>query len=122
MVLKLIMACGYKTDKTLKAVKQYNEWVIKTLPVPFDDETRTFINSGLMYVHGRDHRFRPIIVFNAYRIDLKIINEDQMLKGITYLLEIVMKYYFIPGQVENWVLIMDLNGSGLSSLSTSTIK
>jgi hypothetical protein len=75
-----------------------------------------------MYVHGRDHRFRPIIVFNAYRIDLKIINEDQMLKGITYLLEIVMKYYFIPGQVENWVLIMDLNGSGLSSLSTSTIK
>jgi len=45
-----------------------------------------------------------------------------MLKGITYLLEMTMKYYFIPGQVENWVLIMDLNGSGLSSLSTSTIK
>lgn len=31
-------------------------------------------NSGLVYVHGRDNRFRPIIILQAFRIDIKKVN------------------------------------------------
>ncbi len=26
---------------------------------------------GILYVHGRDHRFRPIVFFNPYKINTK---------------------------------------------------
>jgi hypothetical protein len=36
-----------------------------------DDEIKKFLESGLVYVTGVDHRFRPIIVMNISKVDAK---------------------------------------------------
>jgi hypothetical protein len=41
---------------------------------------------------------------------------DYILKGLTYLLELVVHHMLLPGQVESWVIIMDLNFLGASDL------
>lgn len=34
---------------------------------------------------------------------------EGILKGLTYFLELVVNHMLLPGQVESWVIIMDLN-------------
>lgn len=67
-----------------------------------------------MYIMGRDHKFRPIIGMNMYLLDPKTLGNDAIFKGMDYVSNIVMQKMFIPGQVENWVIIMDLNKQSLS--------
>lgn len=51
----------------------------------------------MVYLHGRDSRYRPIIVLNVYRIDLKKVNEAAMIRGVTFFLEVVLRNMLIPG-------------------------
>lgn len=66
-----------------------------------------------MYVHGRDQYYRPLIIFHPRVLEAaKIANPDEfsietvMLAG-GFLLEHVKRTMFIPGKVENWVLIVN---------------
>ena len=47
---------------------------------------------------------------------MKEISLDTFKKVITIFLEHVIGTMMIPGQVENWITIMDLNKMGLTSL------
>lgn len=42
-------------------------------------------NKGIMYVHGRDRYYRPIIVFNAYMLDPKKVQRDFRLQFSPYI-------------------------------------
>lgn len=41
---------------------------------------------------------------------------DMLLDGITYVLVYVIENLMLPGQVENWIFIIDLNKVGLTNL------
>jgi hypothetical protein len=56
-------------------------------------------------------RLTIFLKFSYFKIDV-----DQMLKAITYFLEYIIENLLLPGQVENWVIIQDLNGMGVTSL------
>jgi hypothetical protein len=73
-------------------------------------------------MQGRDNRFRPIIILNAYKIDIKVLTLETILKGLTFFLELVVNHMLLPGQVESWVIIMDLNFQGISDLPFSVIN
>jgi hypothetical protein len=122
VVLRFLHANTFKNDKTLQTIKQHDEWRKEKLPMQVNANIESFFNAGILYIHGVDHRFRPIIVFNAYKIDIKKLDLDTMTDSLTYILEYVIHSLFLPGQIENWVFIMDLNGVGLSSLPLSAIK
>lgn len=66
-----------------------------------------------MYIHGRDHRYRPIIVLNPSRMDLKQLKEDDFIKSVIFFLEVIVNNIFMPGQVENWIVLIDFNFMGL---------
>ena len=68
---------------------------------------------GFVYIHGRDKYYRPCMVFHAHVLErakhdpnngynIEAIN----MAGI-FLVEYVKKYMFIPGKVENWVVLLD---------------
>ena len=44
---------------------------------------------------------------------------DSLLEGLSYLLEYVLLYLMLPGQIENWIIIVDLNYMGLFNLPIS---
>lgn len=46
---------------------------------------------------------------------------ENILDSVTYLLNFVIEYLMLPGQVENWVFIIDLNKTGLSDLPISVM-
>lgn len=80
-------------------------------------------------MHGRDYRYRPLLVWNA-RLVKKLVspslsqpqNVDEMIEGVVYVLNYVIKNMFIPGQVENWVSIMDASKLGLNSFPRKRLQ
>ena len=76
--------------------------------------------NGLFYPCGRDKNFRPILVFNATMIDFKDVESGVLATILVH--EEIIKNMFIPGQVENWVIIYDLGGMGVTEIPISAIK
>jgi len=122
LILRFLHANAFKMDKTLTTVKEHTTWRETKLPVPMTDDIRQFLEKGYLYIHGRDHKYRPIIVFNASLIDVKTFDVDLMIDALTYFFEFLIANLLLPGQVENWVFITDLKGLGLASIPFKPIK
>ena len=68
---------------------------------------------GLIYYSGRDGKYRPIIVFDVKKTLDKNIPSKLVIDIYTYFLDFVVKNLLVEGHAENWVLVVDLNGSGV---------
>ena len=87
MILRFLYASGFRNDKTLESIKEHTHWREKSLPVNVDTKLSQYLvrrpnlivltnlnkNSGIIYVSGRDNKFRPIVVFNVNLIDSKTV-------------------------------------------------
>ncbi|KAL4431874.1 hypothetical protein ABPG74_012686 [Tetrahymena malaccensis] len=122
MKLRFLEANNFKFDKTVSSIQDQNQWISTSLPPKMTDLTLQFLQSGICYLSGIDHRYRPIVVLNIYKIDMKLYTLEQIIDGVTYFIEIIVNHFFLPGQVENWVIIQDLNNMGFTSLPISTHK
>lgn len=78
------------------------------------------INSGMFYISGVDKNFRPVLVFNAKKIDIKDI--EKSFKASILLHETLIQTMFLPGQVESWNIIYDLAGMGITEIPTNVLK
>ena len=45
----------------------------------------------------------------------------EILNGMTYFLDVIMQNMFLPGQIENWVIVSDLNNLGITSLPMNVL-
>ena len=75
-----------------------------------------FLFTGLQYNHGRDRHFRPIIIFRASELTDSKINHDEAIKASFYSSFYFIDRLLVPGKVENWNLILDLNSLAISKL------
>ena len=86
---------------------------------PIDPRILEGIQKGPIYFRGRDKSFRPVVVYNMNVIKTMCATEEDqnLIEAIvnfqhTYCLE----HFLIPGQVEQWMIICDLDGVGLSEI------
>lgn len=70
----------------------------------------------MFYIAGRDSHYRPILIFDVEKIIKLEMTEEQILETQTYFFEYILSNLLIPGQVENWVAIIDAANTGLFSL------
>jgi hypothetical protein len=109
--LRFLQASGFDHEKALKMVTDNFEWKKKYFPLTLSYKHKEILNSGFIYVHGRDHRFRPLIVLNT-AIYLKNTNKysiEEMIYSLIYFFEYMVQHLLIPGQVENWSIICDVS-------------
>lgn len=72
----MLYANKFKFDKTISAMVAYSLWRQAALPPKESPEAIQFLvndlplsqKGGAIYLHGRDHRYRPIIVVNATKL------------------------------------------------------
>lgn len=116
--LRFLQANGYDYEKAFNSIKVHIEWRLKCLPVNPTDNVKKLLNLGFFYIHGRDNRFRPIIVLNP-EIFVNNLNKygiDEWLLTLIYLLEYTKQQCLLPGQIENWTIICDVGKSSILSL------
>lgn len=77
------------------------------------DKALKFLQSGVMYVHGKTKDHRPIIVFNAgplrELIPSKQIDPTIFLTVHHYIASYLIQNSTIKGQNERWIIIVNVN-------------
>ena len=61
------------------------------------------LQSGVMYIHGRDINYRPIVVMDLERVialgvsDPEVVGMERMTRTFVYLWNYMKKAMFLPG-------------------------
>ena len=117
--MRYLQASEYNLKVSYNKIKEQAA-LINAKPKSINDRIIKLLNSGYIYMYGRDHHFRPILVLELVKVADLVEKEGYTLEEINmsldYLLDYIIKYIFIPGQIENWVLITDFKDIGLSKM------
>ena len=122
--LRFLQATMYKNQKTIELLLNHLEWKKTYFPFTISNKAAEILNNGFIYVHGRDIYFRPILVINAryYVNNMNNYSYNDWLCSVVYFMEYMINNLLIPGQVENWSIITDLNGVSLLSFPSDKKK
>ena len=118
--MRILQASEYDVEKTYEKIKE-NIAFLNGFPKTINNKIVSLLNSGFLYVYGRDHHFRPIIVCSIKTctdlLSKNLYTQEDVKQSIIYLLLYIMKYLFIPGQIENWVILVNFDDVGISDIS-----
>jgi len=99
---------------------KYINWSDKTFPLTIQPRSKLIeiLNKGFVYAHGRDCRYRPILVFRVQEFvkNKDIYSVEEVIEAGSFLGQFVINNMMIPGQIERWNLIISLKGATLLSL------
>ena len=118
--MRLLQASEYDLPKAYGLISDRIKFM-NNIPKTINNKIISILNSGSMFVYGRDHHFRPLIVISMVEykklIEKKIYEDQDLNNSITYLINYIIKYLLIPGQIENWIALIDFKGAGVSDVS-----
>jgi hypothetical protein len=122
--LRLNQATSYNYSKTIKLILESIEWREANIPPRLTNKVLEILNCGFVYVHGRDCKFRPIIVINVeyYKKNEDLYTYDEWLQATIYFMEYIVNNLLIPGQVENWDVISDFGSTSFFFLPSNVKK
>jgi len=116
--LRILQQAKFDTKKAVNIMLTHLDMRVKHLPV-FEEELLRNLKTGFIYWHGRDRKCRPILVWRLARMEA--IDRDTAVKLVIFVLEYGIRYALVPGRVENWILIVDLEdvGAGVATSSAN---
>jgi hypothetical protein len=75
-----------------------------------------------MYIHKRDKMHHPIFILRLNELSKMGVDDKTIINVGCFLIQFVITRGLIPGQVENWITIMDLKGIGLTNVPKKLLK
>ena len=106
--LRFLQSTEFDIGKTVILVQKHLKWRKVSLPVKINNNIISILNSGFIYLHGRDNRFRPMVIVSPRHFRSDQYSHEDWLNSVLFVLEYCIHNLFIPGQVENWNLLLDL--------------
>ena len=120
----LSLACIYSAlgdiEFGYEIMCDYIKWWEKTFPMNITprDKSWELLNNGFLYIYGRDHQFRPIMVCQPYILQnrLDYFSNSDVVNVCLFVCQYAVNNLLIPGQIENWIMLFNLKGTSLISL------
>ena len=114
--MRILQASEYEFKKAYKTIEETTKFIF-SIPTSINNKIISILNSGFFYVYGRDHHFRPIIVVSI-KTCKKLVEKEKIQFGdikdsLIYLINYILKYMMVPGQIENWIIFIDFDDVGL---------
>lgn len=120
-MMRLLAAEKYNNTKALQRMIDHSKWIRETYPIRYND-IAPILKSGFLYVSGRDKMYRPLMILNVR----KLIDGNYPIEAVqaasAFFCDFVVKKLLVPGRVENWVMIIDLNDVGMTSLPAKKVQ
>ena len=117
-MLKFLQSTEYENKKTLVQLLKNKDWKESNIPVIPNKNIIRILNSGVVYIHGRDNRYRPNIVICSGKFESLTYPFDDLKNSVVFILEYCINNMLIPGQIENWNIIWDLTNAPLNNIPT----
>ena len=118
--MRYLQASNYDIKKVYSLIKE-NIKTTENARTIIDKRIRFILNSGLVYMYGRDTHFRPILVIEAKKSNEMMDNLgytfEEISQALLFFMNYIVNYMLIPGQIENWILICDLEDVGIAKLA-----
>ena len=120
----LSLACIYSAlgdiEFGYEIMRDYIKWWEKTFPMNIvpKDKSWELLNNGFLYIYGRDHQFRPIMVCQPYILQNKLeyFSDSDVVNVCLFVCQYAVNNLLIPGQIENWIMLFNLKGTSIISL------
>jgi hypothetical protein len=121
LMLRFLAAEKNNYAKTLISMVEHSQWLRMTFPANLS-MISSLLNSGFLYVCKRDIQYRPVMVLNVNKMnqdgsDISVISE-----ATAFFCDFVVKKLLVPGKVENWIMIIDLNGVNITTLPIKKVQ
>ena len=124
--LAYIYATECKLEQSYKRMIEYFKWYKSFFPLNIQpgDKVVQVLNSGFLYAFGRDHQFRPLLICQPYILQkcLKLYSDDDIYNASIFICQYMVNYMMIPGQIENWIMIVNMDGTSILSIPESVKK
>jgi hypothetical protein len=112
-LLRLLYSESFNISAAVQSLKEFvkieAEYKIKSINV----DVMEILNSGFIYIHGRDCKYRPILVINSKILQARKFNLKDIFSSIIYLLDYCIQDLLIPSSIENWNILLNLIESKL---------
>ena len=115
-MLRQLQGNDYDIKVTFDNIKKEVEWKAENLPIQLTDSITKILNTGFIYAHGRDNRYRPILVLNPGKYDKNLFPFQTWQLASVYFIEFLLNNYLIPGKIENWNIIVDCQELSITNI------
>ena len=118
---KCIQATNFNYYNTIEKMKSCINYKV---PKKDFNSIRDILSSGMIYMHGLDCNYRPIICIIVSRFVklMDIYPIENFIYAIYFFINYLSKHIFIPGQVENWIMIADMSNVSFWKPPTKILK
>ena len=121
LMYRILAGDKYDHAKALQHMIVHSRWLRETYPINLGD-IAPVLKSGMLYVSGRDYKYRPILILNVRRLIESNFETEIIASATAFFCDFVVKKLLIPGRIENWIMIIDLNDVGMTSLPVKKVK
>ncbi|CAE8592288.1 unnamed protein product [Polarella glacialis] len=115
--LRILQQAKGNVKKALLSMLTHLEMRVRMMPVS-ESAVIEDLRKGMMYWHGRDRKCRPNLVWRVSKIDQ--FDVERATRVILFIMEYGVRFCLVPGRVENWNLIIDLSGCGMSQATSNS--
>ncbi len=113
--LRFIHATECNLKKSYERMIKYINWFHNIFPMEIhpNDKIYQLLNLGFLYIYGRDKHFRPIIICQPSICQkyIHLFKEKEIIDASVFLFQFIVNNMLLPGQIENWVMILNFEGS-----------
>ena len=124
--LRFVYATECNIKKSYERLVKYLDWHKKMFPMVIQpgDKLCQLLNLGFLYIYGRDHQFRPILVCQPHIVqkNMKLYTTEEIISASAFLFKYIVNNMLIPGQIENWVMILSFEGTSPLNLPDAVKK
>ena len=112
---------GYDPQKTVDALHAYKEYLETRITVT-EEEALPILNSGMLYAYKRDLSFRPVVIINVRKVIKQKVDITLLERTTCFFMDLLINQAMVPGRVENFFVIMDCDGMGVTSIPKDKLK
>jgi len=105
--LRLVQSAKYNMQKAADMMKTCVTERVRRLPIAEADVIDD-LRLGFAYWHGRDRNCRPCLVLKLARMGPMLLDKERAVRLVIFALEYGLRFAMVPGRVENWVVVIDM--------------
>ena len=124
--LRFVYATECNIKKSYERMIKYINWHANMFPMTIQpgDKLYKLLNLGFLYIYGRDHQFRPILICqpHIFQKNMKLFTSEEVIRASAFLFQYIVNNMLIPGQIENWIMILNFEGTSPLNLPDAVKK
>lgn len=117
--IRFLQGNDWDVARCVVDMKRHLQWRAESLPVR-RSSVEALLPRGFIYIHGRDHAFRPIFVIRCKHFSDADV--EDVMPVVVYWLEFTLEKLLVQNKVEQWRVIIDLDDCSITTAPSSILK